>query len=338
VSPVSAVLLASGGDAPPPLTPLRILSAWTVDPWLAAVIVAMGGVYLYGVSMLKRRGDAWPVGRTIAFVGGGLGTMCVATMSVLGTYDDTLLSVHMIQHMVLSMVVPVFLCLGAPVTLALRTLPLVWRQRLVALLHSRFAKFFSFPLVTGIMFVATPFVLYFSAWYPATLHNDYLHEVTHLHFILIGCLWFWPLLGIDPVPGRLAHPFRVLAIFATLPFHAILGLTIMQSTDLIAGSWYAGLHPTWGSSPLADQHAAGGILWGSGDLVGFFVFIVLAVQWAKASKKEAEREDRRLDRLDRLAAEEARVASAASEAAAATAATALEGAPSVEAAERLRPA
>jgi cytochrome c oxidase assembly factor CtaG len=308
VSSVSAVLLASGGDDLPPLTPARIISAWTVDPWLAAVVVAVGGVYLYGVSSLKRRGDAWPIGRTIAFVGGGLGTMSLATMSSLGTYDDTLLSVHMIQHMLLSMIVPVFLCLGAPVTLALRTLPLPWRQRLVALLHSRFAKFFSFPLVTGILFVATPFVLYFSGWYEATLRSDYLHEVTHLHFILIGCLWFWPLLGIDPVPGRLAHPFRVLAIFATLPFHAILGLTIMQSTDLIAPSWYTGLHPEWGSSPLADQHAAGGILWGAGDLVGFFVFIVLAVQWAKASKREALREDRRLDRLE---AEEARAAAAA---------------------------
>ena len=303
MSQVSALFAATGGDVPPPLTAARVFTAWTVDPWLAAVIVAVGGVYLYGVSALRRRGDAWPVGRTIAFVGGGLGSMAVAGMSSLGTYDDTLLSMHMIQHMVLSMVAPVFLCLGAPVTLALRTLPLVWRKRLVALLHSRFAKFFSFPLVTGILFVATPFALYFSGWYQATLTNDYLHEVTHIHFVLVGSLWFWPLLGVDPVPNRLAYPFRLLAIFATLPFHAILGLTIMQATDLIAADYYNSLGRTWGSSPLADQHTAGGILWGSGDLVGMLVFIVLAVQWARESQKEAEREDRRLDRLE---AEEAR--------------------------------
>jgi cytochrome c oxidase assembly factor CtaG len=286
-----------------------MLTGWTVDPWLALVVVAIGGVYLYGVSILHRRGDKWPLGRTAAFVVGGLGTMVVATMSCLGTYDDTLLSVHMIQHMVLSMVVPVFFALGAPVTLALRTLPLKWRQRLVALLHSRFARVFSFPLVTGVLFVATPFALYSTGWYEATLRNDYLHEVTHLHFILVGCLWFWPLLGIDPVPGRLAYPFRMLAIFATLPFHAILGLTIMQSNDLIAANWYNSLGRTWGSTPLTDQHTAGGILWGSGDLVGFFVFLALGIQWARASIKEAEREDRRLDRLE---AEEARrVASSA---------------------------
>jgi cytochrome c oxidase assembly factor CtaG len=211
--------------------------------------------------------------------------------------------------------VPVFLALGAPVTLALRTLPLPWRTRLVALLHSRFAKFFSFPLVTGILFVATPFTLYFSGWYEATLRHPYLHEVTHLHFILIGCLWFWPLLGIDPVPGRLAYPFRMLAIFVTLPFHAILGLTIMGSNDVIAADWYDSLGRTWGSSPLVDQHAAGGILWGAGDLVGFLVFVVLGVQWARASKREAEREDRRLDRFEALEALEAERAGRAAEAA-----------------------
>ena len=304
MSPLSADLFAAGdGDVPPPLTVVRIFTAWSVDPWLAAVIVAIGGLYLYGVSTLTRRGDKWPVGRTVAFVGGGLGTMAVATMSALGTYDDTLISVHMIQHMILSMVTPVFLCLGAPVTLALRVLPLVWRKRLVALLHSRFAKVMSFPLVAGILFVATPFTLYMSGWYQATLENDYLHEITHIHFVLVGSLWFWPLLGIDPVPNRLAHPFRLLAIFATLPFHAILGLTIMQDNDLIAASYYNSQHRTWGSTPITDQHAAGGILWGSGDLVGLLVFIVLAVQWAQHSKREGEREDRRLDRLE---AEEAR--------------------------------
>src|SRR5882762_5307742 len=130
VSPVSPELfLASAGDVPPPLTVTRILTAWTVDPWLAAIIAVIGGVYLYGVSTLTRRGDKWPIGRTVAFVGGGLGTMAVATMSSLGTYDDTLISVHMIQHMILSMVTPVLLCLGAPVTLALRTLPVLWRKR-----------------------------------------------------------------------------------------------------------------------------------------------------------------------------------------------------------------
>lgn len=304
MSPLSADLFAAGdGTVPPALTVTRIFTAWSVDPWLAAVIVAVGGLYLYGVSTLTRRGDKWPIGRTVAFVGGGLGTMAVATMSALGTYDDTLISVHMIQHMILSMVTPVFLCLGAPVTLALRVLPLVWRKRLVALLHSRFAKVVSFPLVAGILFVATPFTLYMSGWYQATLENDYLHEITHIHFVLVGSLWFWPLLGIDPVPNRLAHPFRLLAIFATLPFHAILGLTIMQDNDLIAASYYNGQQRTWGSSPIADQHAAGGILWGSGDLVGLLVFIVLAVQWAQHSKREGEREDRRLDRLE---AEEAR--------------------------------
>jgi putative copper resistance protein D len=290
-------------DIPPQLTSGRILTAWQFDPWLTLFVVVASGLYLWGVWRLHARGDRWPVGRTISFVVGGMGTIVIATMSVLGVYDDTLLSLHMIQHMVLSMVSPVFMALGAPVTLALRTLPRRPRAVLLKLLHSRLGKVVGFPLVSGAIFIATPFALYFTGWYRATLTNTYLHDATHLHFILVGCLWFWPLLGLDPVPGRLTYPFRLLAIFMTLPFHAILGLSIMQSTSLIGGNYYPGLHLAW-ADPFADQRAAGGILWGSGDLVGAFVFIVLAVQWMRASMREAEREDRRLDRLD----EEARLA------------------------------
>lgn len=289
-------------DVPPQLTGGRLLTEWQFDPWFTLGVAVVGGLYLYGVARLRARGDKWPVHRTICFVGLGLGSLVVAVMSALGTYDDTLLSVHMVQHMVLSMIAPVFLALGAPVTLALRALPPSSRTRAVLLkmLHSRVAAVVSFPAVAGLLFVATPFALYFTGWYDATLHNDYLHEITHLHFVLVGCLWFWPILGYDPVPGRLAHPFRLLAVFVTLPFHAILGLTIMQSTTVIAADWYDNLGRTWGASPLTDQHTAGGILWGSGDLVGLLVFIVLAAQWAAASMREAEREDRRLDRLEAL--------------------------------------
>jgi cytochrome c oxidase assembly factor CtaG len=199
---------------------------------------------------------------------------------------------------VLSMVVPIFLALGAPVTLALRTLPRHPRRLLVTALHSRIAKVLTFPLVAMAVFVANPFVLYFTGLYEATLRSAVLHDLNHLHFVLVGCLWFWPLLGLDPMPVRPPYPLRMLAVFATLPFHAFLGVAIMSMTDVIAGDWYASLDRQWGPSAIADQQSAGGILWASGDLIGLLVLGVLFVQWAKAAEREAEREDRRLDRLE----------------------------------------
>ena len=141
----------------------------------------------------------------------------------------------MVQHMVLTMLAPVFLALGAPITLWLRTLPPAPRAQLLAVLHSRVARVLMFFPVAFVLYIVSPWALYFSGWYEATLRSPVLHDLTHLHFVVIGCLFFWPLIGLDPVPGRMSHGFRVLGTFATLPFHAFLGVAIMGASTLIAG-------------------------------------------------------------------------------------------------------
>lgn len=291
-------LHAQPGDSIPPLTGARLLTAWTFEPVLLAAILIAGGLYLYGVHKLRRRGDTWSRARTASFVGIGLGSAVVATQSALGTYDTVLISVHMVQHMILSMLTPLACAMGAPVTLALRTLPARPRRWLLAVLHSRIAKVLCFPLVGFVFFVLSPWALYFSGWYDATLRNDVLHDLLHLHFVAVGALFFWPLLGLDPVPGRVIYPFRMLLTFLTLPFHAFLGVTIMSANTLIAEDWYTSFGRSWKPSPLDDQFIAGGLLWGSGDIIGLVFFGVLFVQWFRESQREARREDRRLDRLE----------------------------------------
>ncbi|MEP6816726.1 MAG: cytochrome c oxidase assembly protein [Marmoricola sp.] len=302
----SPLALSAGADSLRGLPPFglgRVFTQWSVDPVLLIGLVGVAGLYVWGVWRLHARGDHWPPGRTVAFLVGGVGSFAVATQSGISSYDTALLSVHMVQHMVLTMVVPLFLALGAPVTLALRVLPRRPRSWVLVVLHSRVAKVLTFPPLTLALYIVTPWALYFSGWYGATLHSDLLHEVTHVHLVLVGSLFFWPLLGIDPVPGRVSYPFRLVMIFLSLPFHAFLGVAIMSQTALIGGSWYPDLHRTltWLPSAAVDQHLAGGILWGSGDLVGLLFFAVLFVQWVRSSNREAVREDRRLDRLERSA-------------------------------------
>jgi putative copper resistance protein D len=286
----------------PPFSLARVFSAWELDPVLTVAIVWVAGAYLFGVWLLHDRGDRWPLARTVSFVVPGMGGLFFATSSGLGSYDTTLLSVHMVQHMVLSMFVPLFLALGAPVTLMLRTFRPTPRRWLLTLLHSRFAAALSFAPLTLLLFVISPWALYFSPWYDATLHSETLHELMHVHLVVVGSLFFWPLVGADPVPGRVAYPFRLLLIVLTLPFHAFLGLTIMNQDTLIGGDWYPSLPMAWLPSPAADQHVAGGILWGMGDLVGLLFLTVLFTQWVRSSMREAVREDRRLDRLEAQAA------------------------------------
>jgi cytochrome c oxidase assembly factor CtaG len=301
----------AGGEALPRFTLGTVFTQGEPLSWATLLIVLTTAVYLVGVWAMRRRGDRWPLGRTAAFLG-GMVAAAVATVSGVGTYDDTLLSVHMAQHMVLSMVVPLALALGGPITLCLRTLPRRPRRWLLLALHSRVARVLSFPPLTFVLFVITPWALYFSDWYAATLHHDYLHEMTHLHMVLVGCFFFWPLMGVDPLPGRITYPARMLLVVLTLPFHAFMGVTIMAQERLIGGSWYPELHEgpmgAWLPAPHADQHLAGGILWSSGDAVGLLFFAVLFAQWVRSSMAEARREDRRLDLIE---AREAREAAAA---------------------------
>ena len=293
-------LHATPADQPPPLTPTRLLTEWTWE-WLMALGIAVAaGLYMAGLVVLRRRRDRWPVRRSLSFLLGGLGSIALATLSALGTYDTVLLSVHMVQHMILMMVAPMFLALGAPVTLALRTLPTRPRAMLRAVLHSRLARAVTFAPLVLALFIATPFALYYSAFYELTLRSGFWHAFLHMHFIIIGCLLMWTLMGIDPVPGRVSYPFRLLILFLMLPFHAFLGISIMSSTELIAENWYLAFNRAWPPSPLDDQYLAGGILWASGDVIALVMLIALFAQWYASSQREARREDRRLDRLERL--------------------------------------
>jgi len=305
------VPLAHGGDLPGPPTTTTLL-ALRPGSWLALVLPLAAALYLYGVYRLRARGDRWPLARTLLFLGPGLGGIASVTLTGVRTYDDVLLSVHMVQHMMLSMVAPIFLALGAPVTLALRTLARRPRRALLAVIHSRVARVLAFPLVAYGLFVATPFALYFTGLYRATMAHEWLHELVHLHFVAVGCLFFWPLLGVDPLPGRWPYPARALLMFLSAPFHTVLGLTIMQSGELIGGDWYPSLGLAW-LDPFADQKVAGGILWAGGEVVSVTMLAVLVAQWMRQAEREARRVDRQLDR------EEAEAAAA--EAAAAAAAT-----------------
>ncbi len=278
----------------PPFTGAAIFTQVRLESWLSVLLVVAAGLYLYGVQRLRSRGDHWPVGRTVAFLVGGLGSIAAVTVTGVEAYDTTLLSLHMVQHMVLAMIAPIFLALGAPVTLALRTLPVRPRKGLVALLHSRVAKVLAFPLVSYGIFVGSPFLLYFTHLYRLSLEHTWLHEIVHAHFSLSGCLFFWPLLGLDPLPGRWPYPGRALLMLLSTPFHAVLGLTIMQSNTPIAGGWYPSLHLSWVDA-AADQQLAGGILWAGGEIVSVVMLGVLVVQWMRHADKEARQVDRKLD-------------------------------------------
>lgn len=292
---------ADPGNQPPPLTPDTLLTAWTFEPGAVLALVLMVGLYLLGVRRLNARGDAWPVGRTVAWCVGGAGTLAIALLSVLGTYDSVLFSVHMVQHILLSMVAPVLMAVGAPITLLLRNLGGPGRRRVMAVLHSWPVRVLTWAPLGAALMIANPYLLYMTGLYEVSLSNPWIHNWVHVHFVMTGCLYFWPLLGVDPMPNRLPHYLRIFLIFITMPFHAFLGVIIMGSPGLIAENWYLAFNRAWPPSPIDDQNLAGGIMWGAGDLISLVILSVFFVQWFKQSQREAARIDRQLDREERRA-------------------------------------
>ena len=266
---------------------------------LAGVLAAL---YARAVFTLHRRGDRWPLGRTLAWVT-GLVVLTLATSSGLSPYGRVLFSAHMVQHMLLAMVVPLCLVLGAPVTLALRALPAGsgdgdpgLRGVILAAVHSRPARLLANPLVALAIFVVSLYGTYFTGLFELGMRSHVGHVLMHLHFIAAGYIFYSMVIGTDPAPSRPPHVFRIIVLFGAMVFHAFFGVAVMGSNTLLAAGWFNDLSRPWGPSPLADQGLAGSIAWSFGELPTLGVLAALFVQWVRADEREARRGDRAAER------------------------------------------
>ncbi|MGP3913803.1 cytochrome c oxidase assembly protein [Nonomuraea sp. 10N515B] len=291
-----------GFPLPPEITVANVFALWWFDLFFAVVAAVLAGLYGIGVRRLARRGDRWPPGRTVSWFA-GVALLVFATQSGLARYAQVMFDIHMIEHMTLSMIVPIFLVLGAPVTLALRALKPAARKGdrgprewITTILHSRFTKVVTHPLVATSIFIASTYALYFTPLFESAMTEHLGHIWMTLHFLISGCLFFWVIIGVDPGPNRLPHVGRLLMLFVTMPFHAFFGIALMMMGTVIASGWYEQLGRTWGDTLLRTQQDGGAIAWGFGEIPTLIVLLAIAVQWYKDDSRQARRSDRRADR------------------------------------------
>jgi cytochrome c oxidase assembly factor CtaG len=291
-------LPALAGPAPGSVVPAptlrRVLLDWSFDPLVAVPLIALAVLYLRGRQRIVQRGHHWPAQRTACFLA-GLGAIALALQSPIEGYDTVLFSVHVTQHLLLTMVSAPLLALGAPITMLLMTVSASARKRIVRVVHSLPVKIIGYPLIAWALFTLTLYALYFSPLFDLALRNPFVHDLVHLHFIAVGLLFWWPVVGVDPTRWRLHHLARVLYVFLMVPFHAFLGVALMNSGHLVSPV-LADFTRNWGPSPLGDQQAGGAIMWGAGDLISLITVIAILASWASYEEKVASREDRRLAR------------------------------------------
>ncbi|MFE4414420.1 cytochrome c oxidase assembly protein [Streptomyces sp. NPDC056821] len=283
----------------PPFTLGRGLE-WSADPFFLVACLLGLGLYGWGVVRLRRRGDAWPVGRTVAYVIGVL-TVALVMCTKLNDYGMVMFSVHMVQHMIISMLSPILILLGGPITLALRALPVAGRGRkgprelLLALLHSWYLRVVTHPAFTIPMFVASLYALYFTPLFDFLMGSRAGHIAMMVHFLAVGLVFFWPIMGVDPGPNRPGHLMRMLELFAGMPFHAFFGIALMMATTPMVDT-FVNPPASLGIDALTDQNAAGGIAWAFSEIPSVLVLLALLFQWYKSEQRQARRKDRAADR------------------------------------------
>ena len=281
----------------------RILWAYDPDVFFIGVLILAVALYIKGVVILKKRGDAWPVGRTIAFAL-GISAIDFATSGGLGVYAMYSFEYHMIAHMTLGMIAPIGLVLGAPITLALRTLPQGRtstesgpRAILVALLHSRIGVLFTNPIVALALFDGSLFVLYFTDLFGTLMATHAGHLLMNVHFILAGFLFFMIIIGVDPSPRRIHHLVRIVMLFAAMAIHAFFSISLLATTTLIDRGFYSSQNIPWlGSGILDDQRAGGSVSWAMGEIPIILALIATFILWMRDDAKEARRIDRNEER------------------------------------------
>jgi len=293
-----------GYDFAGPPTLARVLFDWRFDLIFGTAAIVMAVLYLLGLRRLRRRGDAWPMGRTMAWMC-GCAVLLFTTSSGLGRYMPAMFSMHMIAHMLLSMLVPILLVLGGPVTLALRALPTAGRgeppgprEWLLAALHSRLSRFLTHPIVATVLFVAGFYGLYLGGVFDAAVSNHAAHLLMNVHFLLSGYLFYWVVIGIDPTPRQIPQLGKVAMVFATLPLHAFFGVVLMGMQTVLGETFYRSLRLIWHTDLLGDQRLGGGIAWAAGEVPLVVVMIALLIQWRRSDQRTAKRLDRAADRDD----------------------------------------
>ncbi|NVM96315.1 bifunctional copper resistance protein CopD/cytochrome c oxidase assembly protein [Arthrobacter sp. AETb3-4] len=282
---------------PPELTFARWFTEWRMDWLWVAFAVAAGAAYLSGLVKLRRRGDKWSVLRTVSWFTGLLSLVYI-TSGGTAVYGQVLFSAHMVEHMSLMVIAPLFLALGSPVSLALQALTprrdgsRGIREWILVLVHSRFSQLITHPLFAAANFAGSLIIFYYSPLFNLAMRYHVGHELMIVHFTLTGYIFIMSMIGTDPLPFRFPYAMRLLLLLATMAFHAFFGVSLMMATNLLSGEYFGNMGRPWGDSALVDQQTAGGIAWGVGEIPTLAIAMGVAYMWAKSDARETKRKDR----------------------------------------------
>ena len=253
------------------------LTAWQSGPFSILVAVALVGLaywYLRADWRLASRGRRWPGQRTLAFMA-GLVAVDLALQSPVATFTGSYFEAHVTQHLLLMVIAPPLLALGAPSTLLLQSSSRAVKTRWLSILRSRPFAIATYPMLVWFFYFGLMFAFFLSPLINVAMEHMALMDVFNLTFLLAGCLYWWPVVGLDPiVHWRMGYGTRLAALSIGVPFEAFLGVAIMSLRTPIA-SMYS----------LDSTHSGGALLWAATELAIFVGLIPIFIQWVRADER-----------------------------------------------------
>ncbi|WP_405374308.1 MULTISPECIES: cytochrome c oxidase assembly protein [unclassified Microbacterium] len=300
-APSTIMSIFFGFDLTAEPTLATLATTWRPNILLVSVGIVAVGVYLLAVNRLRRRGDHWPVGRTVAWVAGWL-TVAVATSSGLGVYSGSDFAIHMIVHMALNMLAPVLLVMAGVVTLLLRATaphrpdePAGPHEWLTALLNWSVLRVLYSPIIIFVLYVGSYYALYLTGLFETIIRFHWAHQAMNIHFLIVGYLFYSLIIGIDRPPRPLPPVGKLAFVLAAMPFHAFFGVILMMASTPIAENFYLTLKAQWQPDLMLSQYVGGGVAWAGSEVPLVIVIVALGIQWARQDQREATRKDRHLD-------------------------------------------
>jgi cytochrome c oxidase assembly factor CtaG len=249
-----------------------------------AIELAVVAWYVVAVRRLAKKGRRWSPWRTASFLGATL-LVIIAVQSGLAAYDDKVFAAHVVQHLLLMNFAPILYALSAPVTLALQSSARPTQQRLLKIVHHPVVELVTNPVFVVLVTYGTMIVYFLTPFYNFSLEHPLVHDLTHLHFLVSGGLFWWLVVGRDPSRWRLSYPVKLGILAIGIPVTAVLGVSLTGARNSIAPLFHT----------VADTRSGGSILWVVGELTTFVAMALVVYQWMKFEEREAVRADRLLD-------------------------------------------
>jgi putative membrane protein len=273
----------------PPVRLHQLLFSFQIDflnYFTIAILFFFLILYWWAVKKVESKKRHWKKSRIIFHILGIL-TIFIAVVSGLASYDDSVFTMHVIQHLLLMNAAPILLALSAPITLILQAMNINIRKKAIKIIHSKLVAVLTHPIITATLSIFTMYIYFLTGFYNYSLNHPLVHDATHLWFLTAGCLYWWPVVGLDPIKWRLKYGEKLGYLFVLVPLNAFLGVALVTSNSSISPR-----------HSLSDIHNGGAILWITSEIFTLVAIAIIVVKWINAEHRETLRKEAAEDMLE----------------------------------------